>query len=147
MTFLEDYDLALAARLVAGCDLWANLPRPPLEASGTSGMKAALNGVLNFSVLDGWWAEAFDGVNGWAISGDVAETPEEQDARDAEAMYSLIEQEVLPLFYDRGEDGIPHGWLARVKASLASIGPRFCATRMVQEYAERAYEVPVAPNR
>ena len=131
VTFLEDYDLALAARLVAGCDLWANLPRPPLEASGTSGMKAALNGVLNFSVLDGWWAEAFDGVNGWAISGDVAETPEEQDARDAEAMYSLIEQEVLPLFYDRGEDGIP----------------RFCATRMVQEYAERAYEVPVAPNR
>src|SRR5207248_2859395 len=130
VTFLEDYDLALAARLVAGCDLWANLPRPPLEASGTSGMKAALNGVLNFSVLDGWWAEAFDGVNGWAISGDVAETPEEQDARDAEAMYSLIEQEVLPLFYDRGEDGIPHGWLARVKASLASIGPRFCATRI-----------------
>jgi glycogen phosphorylase len=139
VTYLEDYDLALASRLVAGCDLWVNLPRPPLEASGTSGMKAALNGSLNLSVLDGWWAEAFDGVNGWAISGDVAETPEEQDERDADALYTLIEREVLPLFYERGEDGVPHGWLARVKASLASIGPRFCATRMLNEYVDRSY--------
>jgi glycogen phosphorylase len=139
VTYLEDYDLALAGRLVAGCDLWVNLPRPPLEASGTSGMKAALNGELNLSVLDGWWAEAFDGVNGWAISGDVAETPEEQDERDAEALYTLMEQEVLPLYYDRDEYGVPHGWLARVKASLATIGPSFCATRMLQEYVERSY--------
>jgi glycogen phosphorylase len=139
VTYLEDYDLALAGRLVAGCDLWINLPRPPLEASGTSGMKAALNGVLNLSVLDGWWAEAFDGVNGWAISGDVAETPGEQDERDAESLYSLMEQEVLPLYYDRDEYGVPHGWLARVKASLASIGPRFCASRMLTEYVERSY--------
>jgi starch phosphorylase len=145
VTYLEDYDLALAARLVAGCDLWVNLPRPPLEASGTSGMKAALNGALNLSVLDGWWWEAFDGVNGWAISGDVADTPEQQDARDAESLYTLMEQEVLPLFYDRDERGIPTGWLARVKASLASIGPRFCATRMLEEYAEHAYSVRSVP--
>jgi starch phosphorylase len=139
VTFLEDYDLALAARLVAGCDLWVNLPRPPLEASGTSGMKSALNGGLNLSVLDGWWAEAFDGTNGWAISGEVKPTPEEQDARDADSMYSLMEQEVLPLFSQRNEHGIPHGWVERIKASLVSIGPRFCATRMVEDYLRQAY--------
>jgi starch phosphorylase len=139
VTFLEDYDLALAARLVAGCDLWVNLPRPPLEASGTSGMKSSLNGGLNLSVLDGWWAEAFDGSNGWAISGDVAESPEEQDQRDSEAVYSLLEQEVLPLFYERDGGGIPRGWLARVKSSLATIGPAFCATRMMDDYVAHSY--------
>ena len=139
VTVLEDYDLALAARLVAGCDLWVNLPRPPLEASGTSGMKSALNGGLNLSVMDGWWDEAFDGSNGWSISGEIAPTPEEQDERDAEALYSLIEHDVLPLFYSRDDTGLPRQWLARVKASLATIGPRFCATRMVDDYVERSY--------
>ena len=139
VTFLEDYDLALAARLVAGCDLWVNLPRPPLEASGTSGMKAALNGGLNLSVLDGWWAEAFDGTNGWAIAGEVAATAEEQDERDADSLYTLMEREVLPLFNERDERGIPPGWVARIRASLTSIGPRFCATRMMDEYAANAY--------
>ncbi|MFN2544792.1 MAG: alpha-glucan family phosphorylase, partial [Actinomycetota bacterium] len=147
VTFLEDYDLALAARLVAGCDLWVNLPRPPLEASGTSGMKSALNGGLNLSVLDGWWAEGFDGTNGWAISGDVAESPEEQDDRDAEALYSLIEREVLPLFYDRDEAGVPRRWLERVKASLVTIGPMFCATRMLEDYLSRSYGAAVDAPR
>jgi starch phosphorylase len=146
VTFLEDYDLALAARLVAGCDLWVNLPRPPLEASGTSGMKSALNGGLNLSVLDGWWVEADDGTNGWSISGDVAPSPEEQDDRDAEALYSLIEQDVLPLFYERDGDGIPHRWLARVKSSLATIGPRFSATRMVEDYLRTSYGATVDPR-
>jgi starch phosphorylase len=109
-------------------------------------MKSALNGGLNLSVLDGWWAEAHDGTNGWAISGEVAETPEEQDARDAESMYSLMEQEVLPLFYERDGSDIPTGWLSRVKSSLATIGPRFCATRMMEDYLRTSYGVAAEPR-
>jgi starch phosphorylase len=142
VTYLEDYGLALAHRLVSGCDLWLNLPRPPLEASGTSGMKSALNGGLNLSVPDGWWAEAFDGTNGWAFGGATSDDHQRQDAEDARDLYDLVEREVIPLFYDRGEDGIPHGWLARVKASLRSIGPRFCAARMMDDYTRIAYRVP-----
>ena len=104
----------MAARLVRGCDLWINLPRPPLEASGTSGMKAVINGGLNLSVLDGWWAEAYDGANGWALPGDVDPDHAAQDERDAAALYGLLEQEVAPLFYDRDADGIP-ALLARAR--------------------------------
>jgi starch phosphorylase len=139
--FLEDYGMGMAARLVSGCDVWLNLPRPPLEASGTSGMKAALNGGLNLSVLDGWWAEAYDGTNGWAIEADASLEPEAQDEIDGKMLYELIEREVVPLFYDRDEAGIPRGWVRRVKASLKTIGPRFCATRMLQEYADRVYSL------
>jgi len=142
VTYLEDYGLALAHRLISGCDLWLNLPRPPLEASGTSGMKSALNGGLNLSVPDGWWAEAFDGTNGWAVGGQASDDPETQDTEDARDLYELVEREVIPLFYDRGEDGIPRGWLARVKASLRSIGSRFCAARMMDDYTRIAYRVP-----
>jgi starch phosphorylase len=142
VVFVEDYDLDVARRLVGGCDVWINLPRKPLEASGTSGMKATFNGVLQLSVLDGWWAEAFDGTNGWAMGGQASDDPETQDAEDARELYELVEREVIPLFYDRGEDGIPHGWLARVKASLRSIGPRFCAARMMDDYTRVAYRVP-----
>jgi starch phosphorylase len=138
---LEDYGMGMAARLVSGCDVWLNLPRPPLEASGTSGMKSALNGGLNLSVLDGWWAEAYDGTNGWAIEGDASLEPEAQDDIDGKMLYELIEREVVPLFYDRDEAGIPRGWVQRVKASLRTIGPRFCATRMLQEYADRIYGI------
>ena len=139
VAFLDNYDLGIAAHLVAGCDLWVNLPRPPLEASGTSGMKAVLNGGLNLSVLDGWWAEAFDGENGWGISGDTAYDPGIQDTRDAAAFYDLLEHEVAPLFYDRGADGIPHGWVGRIKCSLRTNGPRFSATRMVRDYIDTTY--------
>jgi starch phosphorylase len=142
LVFLEDYDMAMARRLVAGCDVWVNMPRPPMEASGTSGMKAAMNGGLNLSVLDGWWAEAFDGENGWAIESDSSLPDWEQDRRDCAALFDLIEREVVPLFHERGQDGVPHAWVARIKASMRSIGPRFGATRMMREYAERVYAAP-----
>ena len=139
VVFLEDYDLNAASTVVAGCDVWLNLPRPPLEARGTSGMKAALNGGLNLSVLDGWWMEAYDGSNGWAIDGSVDPDEAAKDERDASALYGLIEDEVKPLFYDRDEHGIPAAWLERVRASLRTLGPRFCATRMLDDYVSQVY--------
>lgn len=135
VAFLEDYDLALASHLVSGCDVWVNLPRPPLEASGTSGMKAALNGCLNLSVADGWWAEAYDGTNGWSIEARPGTDPTAQDAHDAAALYDLLEHEVAPLFYDRDAAGVPRAFVRRIKSSLRTIGPRFNATRMLDDYA------------
>ncbi len=139
VVFVDDYDLDIARRLVSGCDVWVNLPRRPMEASGTSGMKAVFNGVLQLSVLDGWWAEAYDGANGWAIPGDESEDFDAADARDAASFYDLLEYEVIPLFYDRDANGVPHGWCERVKASLLSCAPAFTATRMVDDYAARMY--------
>jgi glycogen phosphorylase len=139
VAYVEDYDLDVAEQLVRGCDVWVNLPRAPLEACGTSGMKAALNGGLHLSVLDGWWAEAFDGSNGWGIASDPGLDPARQDDRDADALYHFLESEVVPLFYERDEAGIPRGWLRRIRASLRSLAPRFGATRMLREYAEKAY--------
>ncbi len=143
VAYLEDYDHAMAARLVAGCDVWVNLPRPPLEASGTSGMKAALNGCLHLSVLDGWWQEAFDGRNGWGIgvesAGNPAPDAEAQDARDASTLYSLLEREIVPAFYERDEAGVSRAWVQRIKHSLRSIGPRFNASRMLRDYSEMVY--------
>lgn len=136
---LEDYDLSVARELVAGCDVWINLPRRPMEASGTSGMKTTFNGALQLSVLDGWWAEAYDGSNGWAIDGHEESDPETADARDGATFYDLLEHEVIPLFYDRGDDGVPHGWCQMVKAALVSCAPRFTAARMLDEYVERIY--------
>ncbi|MGB0097560.1 MAG: alpha-glucan family phosphorylase, partial [Solirubrobacteraceae bacterium] len=139
VVYLHEYDLGIAARLVRGCDLWLNLPRPPLEASGTSGMKAAINSGLNLSVLDGWWAEAYDGTNGWALPGEVDPDPGAQDARDAAALYDLLEQQVTPSFYTREDDGLPHSWLARTRASIRTLAPAFCASRMLNDYLDRIY--------
>jgi starch phosphorylase len=136
---LHDYDLGLAAHLVRGCDLWINAPRPPLEASGTSGMKSAINGGLQLSVLDGWWAEAYDNSNGWAVSGEVDADHAAQDARDAETFYRILEDQVSPEFYERDESGLPRAWLARIRASLRSIGPAFSADRMLADYVARSY--------
>ncbi len=139
LAYVEDYDLAVATRLVAGCDVWTNLPRAPLEACGTSGMKAMLNGALNLSVLDGWWAEAYDGSNGWAIPAEPAGSEAERDDRDRHLTLDLLEREVLPLFYDRDADGIPRAWMRRVKHSLRTNGPRFCTARMLRDYAGEVY--------
>ncbi len=139
VVFLDDYDLSSAARLVRGCDVWLNLPRPPLEASGTSGMKSAVNGGLQLSVLDGWWAEGYDGNNGWALSGEVEADPAAQDERDARELHRLLGDEVVPAFYSRDEDGIPARWLSLMRASLRSIAPRFSATRMLDEYVAGPY--------
>jgi starch phosphorylase len=139
VVYLHEYDLHIAPVIVAGCDLWVNLPRPPLEASGTSGMKSALNGGIQLSVLDGWWPEVYDGSNGWAISGEVDPDSTAQDARHADALYRLLETEVVPDFYDRDERGLPVRWLARMRASLRTIGPRFNASRMLDEYLTGPY--------
>jgi starch phosphorylase len=138
VVFLADYDLASAARLVGGCDVWVNLPRPPLEASGTSGMKSVLNGGLQLSVLDGWWAEGYDGANGWALPGEVDADHQAQDARDAAALYGLLEDEIVPEFY--AGDG---AWLRRVRASLRTLAPAFSATRMLADYERKMYALPV----
>jgi starch phosphorylase len=138
VAFLENYDLHMAPKLVSGVDLWVNLPRPPMEASGTSGMKVVLNGGLHLSVVDGWWAEAYDGDNGWAIASPDID-PEAQDDHDAAALLDLLETQVLPLFYHREADGLPHGWLRRIKSSMKSLIPRFSAARMVQDYVEHMY--------
>jgi starch phosphorylase len=140
VVFLDDYDLATAAWLVRGCDVWLNVPRPPLEASGTSGMKSAINGGLQLSVLDGWWAEGFDGKNGWAISGGVDDDHQAQDERDTEALHQTVDEEVLPAFYERDKGGLPTAWLTLVRESLKTLAPRFSATRMLSEYISGPYQ-------
>ncbi|HEX8977724.1 MAG TPA: alpha-glucan family phosphorylase [Solirubrobacteraceae bacterium] len=139
VVFLDDYDLNSARWLVRGCDVWLNLPRPPLEASGTSGMKSVFNGGLQLSVLDGWWAEAYDGHNGWAISGELDSDAHAQDARDAEALHQLLGGEVLDAFYTRDENGLPARWIERIRASLRTLGPQFCASRMLAQYLAGPY--------
>jgi glycogen phosphorylase len=138
IAFVDDYDLHVAHFLVQGCDVWLNTPRKPLEASGTSGMKAALNGVPHLSIADGWWAEGYTGDNGWVIDGQPGPN-EDMDAADANALYRLLEEEVVPAFYDRGADQIPHRWIAVVKQAIRTIAPRFSARRMVKEYVQRMY--------
>ena len=140
IVFLEDYDMNLARYLVQGVDVWMNTPRRPFEASGTSGMKAALNGALNFSVLDGWWREAYNGHNGWAIGEDKeAESQSVQDAQDAESLYTTLENEIIPLYYDRDQSDMSHGWVACIKESWKTNIPRFSTRRMLKEYVERLY--------
>jgi starch phosphorylase len=140
VVFLEDYEMTLGRRLVQGVDVWLNTPRRPMEASGTSGMKAALNGILNCSILDGWWAEAYSPAVGFAIgNGHRASSDAEQDEADAEALFAVLEQEVLPAFYERDEAGLPQRWLALMRESIAELGPRFGTRRMVREYVEHLY--------
>ncbi|WP_189053124.1 alpha-glucan family phosphorylase [Longimycelium tulufanense] len=144
IVFLTDYDMQLARYLYWGCDVWLNNPLRPLEACGTSGMKAALNGGLNLSVRDGWWDEFYDGSNGWAIpTADGVGDPNRRDDLEAAALYDLLGSQVAPLFYDRGEDGVPNRWMSMVRHTLASLGPRVQASRMVQEYVE-SYYLPAA---
>jgi starch phosphorylase len=138
IAFVEDYDAHVAHRLVQGVDIWLNLPRVPMEASGTSGMKAGMNCVPQISTLDGWWAEGFNGDNGWAIP--VSEgSDDEVDAKDHDALFTFLEREVVPLYYDRDDDELPRGWVQMMKQSMRVAGSTFTTERMVQEYTERCY--------
>jgi starch phosphorylase len=152
MIFLPNYDMAVVTELLPGCDVWLNNPLRPYEACGTSGMKAALNGALNLSTRDGWWDEWSDGENGWDIpTADGVATQDERDDQEAAWLYEILEDQVIPLFYNR-ENGVPEEWLKRVRHTLATLGPKVQATRMVREYTERLYvpaarlaAVPLAP--
>ena len=140
IAFVDDYDLHVAHFLVQGCDIWLNTPRKPLEASGTSGMKASINGVPHMSIGDGWWAEGYNGRNGWLIEGKPQnQDTESVDRSDAEALYQLLEQEVVPTFYNRDPNGIPRAWLAIVREAIRTVTPRFSSRRMVKQYAEEMY--------
>jgi starch phosphorylase len=140
VVFLENYDINVARHLVAGADVWLNNPRRPLEASGTSGQKVAIHGGLNCSVMDGWWREACDGTNGWAIGEDkVSSSPEVQDAQDAESLFSVMKNHIIPEFYERDERNIPHRWLKRVRRSMATLVPVYNTHRMVAEYVTKYY--------
>lgn len=140
IVFVENYDYNVARHLVQGVDVWLNNPRKPLEACGTSGQKVILNGGLNLSVLDGWWNEAYNGQNGFAIGhGGMHNNPDIQYQRDAEFLYDTLEKEVIPLYYDRDQSGIPHHWIQRIKNGIQGLGWRFNADRMVKDYAERFY--------
>ena len=146
VAFIENYNMRVGRMLVQGVDLWLNTPRRPYEASGTSGQKAAVNGVLNCSILDGWWPEGFDGDNGWAIGSEETVAEEwVQDQNDANSLYSTLEERVLPTYYERDEQGLPIRWIDMMKRSIASIGARFSASRMVREYTDRAYTPLVRP--
>jgi starch phosphorylase len=140
IAFVEEYDIHTAKFLIHGVDVWLNTPRPPQEACGTSGQKAALNGVPHLSVLDGWWAEGYNGANGWAIGGrEFDADPAVQDAADREALFQILENEVVPLYYSCDADGVPRGWLGVVRETIRSVTPRFCARRMVTDYTEQLY--------
>ncbi|NIM19168.1 MAG: alpha-glucan family phosphorylase [Candidatus Latescibacteria bacterium] len=140
IVFIEDYDINVTRQLVQGVDLWLNTPRRPLEACGTSGMKAVLNGALNFSVLDGWWAEAYDGTNGFVIGdGGEHKEPHVQDQRDLDSLYDTLEREVVPMFYGRDEDDVPRAWIQRQKNAMRTLAWRFSSHRMVTEYVKNCY--------
>jgi len=146
VVFLSDYDMSLSAQLVQGVDVWLNTPRRPWEACGTSGMKVLVNGGLNLSELDGWWAEAYTPEVGWAL-GDGKEHGEDPawDAAEAEALYDLLEKQVIPEFYDRDQNGTPVRWIERMRKSMATLTPQFSANRTVREYTEQRY-LPAAEN-
>ncbi|HZU96832.1 MAG TPA: alpha-glucan family phosphorylase, partial [Planctomycetota bacterium] len=146
VVFVEDYDIGVARELVAGVDVWLNNPRRPHEASGTSGQKAALNGALNVSILDGWWVEGWreDPLSGFAIGDDkVLEDQVAQDKKDAESLYEVLEKQVIPTYYERDRQGVPRKWVERMKHALKTLGPLYNTHRMVAEYARRFY-VPSA---
>lgn len=140
IAFLEDYDMNVARYLVHGVDVWLNNPRRPREASGTSGQKAAINGIPNLSVLDGWWAEGYNGLNGWAIgNGREFWAEYEEDQADAEALYHVLETDIVPLYYQRTDEGLPHEWLIKVREAIKSAVPYFSTRRMIKEYSEKMY--------
>jgi starch phosphorylase len=135
VAFVEDYDLHVAHLFVQGCDVWLNNPREPMEACGTSGMKASLNGVPHLSVADGWWWEAHTQSNGWVIDSG----PDKNDAAEADSLYRLLEDKIAPAFYARDEKGIPRQWIRTAKEAIRTVAPHFSARRMVKQYAEEAY--------
>jgi starch phosphorylase len=140
LVFVEDYDMQSARYMIQGCDVWLNNPRRPLEASGTSGMKAVLNGGIHCSTLDGWWDQAYSKDVGWAIgAGETYEDTEYQDRVESSALFDLLEHDIVPLFYQRGDDGLPHEWIVKMKNSMANLIPRFCADRMLRGYIDDAY--------
>jgi starch phosphorylase len=144
ITFVEDYDIAVARMLMQGSDVWLNTPRRPMEASGTSGEKALLSGALNCSILDGWWAEMFDGSNGWAISSAEAyDDVAQRDRAETDSLFEILESQVVPLFYDRFEGPVPRRWVRRIRSSLITLGPKVLASRMVKDYVQQMYE-PIA---
>jgi len=138
--FVEDYDQEIARQLVQSVDVWLNVPRRPQEASGTSGEKVAINGGLNLSILDGWWLEGYDGTNGFAIgNGNDGADVAKIDALDAESLYHTLESEVVPLFYQHDDDGIPRKWIAMMKSAIQTLAPQYNSDRMVEEYARKIY--------
>jgi starch phosphorylase len=144
IVFIENHDINVDRHLVQGIDLWLNSPRRPLEACGTSGQKVLLNGGLNLSVLDGWWAEAYDGANGFAIgNGGEHSDPQKQDVIDLGSIFEVLERKVIPLYYDRDEKNVPRGWVACQKGAIQSLAWRYNADRMVMDYALKCY-VPAA---
>ncbi len=146
IVFVEDYDLIVAHYMVQGCDIWLNLPRRPLEASGTSGMKAAVNGVLHVSTLDGWWCEGYNGENGWVVgSGEVYQDTNLQDEIESRILYDLLEKEIIPLFYTRGIDGVPREWVKRMKNSMISTAAKFNTNRLIEDYTRQFY-IPADDN-
>jgi starch phosphorylase len=147
LVFLEDYDIEMGRMLVQGCDVWLNTPRRPQEASGTSGQKIPVNGGVNLSIPDGWWVEGYRGDNGWNIGegADVAD-PDEQDREDAARLYALLEEEVVPRFFERDQEGLPRRWIATMKASIESVVPHFSAHRMVRDYVDTTY-LPAAGRK
>ncbi|HKZ70218.1 MAG TPA: alpha-glucan family phosphorylase, partial [Anaerolineales bacterium] len=146
LIFIEDYDQNIARHLVQGCDVWLNTPRRPHEASGTSGQKAAVNGVLNCSILDGWWPEGYNGENGWAIGAEeTLASEEEQDAADSESLFNLLENEIVPLYYNRDERDLPRQWIRKMKESIATLAPLFSTRRMLKDYVNQMY-IPAMQN-
>ena len=140
IAFIEDYDINVCRHLIQGVDVWLNSPRRPLEASGTSGQKAVLNGALNLSILDGWWAEGYDGYNGFAIGKGRSHVDWSiTDRRDAEYLMETLQEEVIPLYYDRDIDGLPRYWIKRMMNSISTLGWRFSSDRMVADYVQHAY--------
>jgi starch phosphorylase len=140
IVFIEDYEMNLARYLVQGVDVWLNTPRRPYEASGTSGMKAAINGVLNFSIMDGWWREAYNGKNGWSIGEDKEyESTDVQDVADAEDLYHKLEHEIIPMYYNRDPKEMSAEWIGRMKNAMQTVIPQFSTRRMVKEYVKKFY--------
>ena len=144
IAFLENYDEQYAQYMLHGVDIWLNNPVPPMEASGTSGMKAAMNGVPHLSILDGWWLEGFNHSNGWAFGQNFA--ADDRDAADAADLYNLLEKEVIPLYYDVSESGVPPGWVRVMKEAIKSVAPRFSSKRMVKEYIQKLYAPAMAQS-
>ena len=143
LVFIENYDVHVGRQMVSGCDVWLNNPRRPLEASGTSGMKACCHGCLNFSILDGWWREGYDGTNGFAIGDDShPNSIEEQDRRDSANLYKTLTEEIIPCFFDRDVDGIPRQWIQKIRRAMVTLVPHFNTWRMAQEYTTRYYLPP-----